>query len=175
MSWVEYNGGQNTQTHESNGHSSHDCEYKWIIVSDGESNLLYNQLLILFPLHFVVFKQTVSLDNWDDVEQVFSRTVQLSKVNVDPDTLTDMVSIMINNHVYKPSVKDIMDKYYEMFRDKNRTNKIDFFNSPTDVEDSDTDGWTGLERNWVLSQEEWVEWEASLSFIKITQSLIYWE
>jgi hypothetical protein len=74
------------------------------------------------------------------VEQVFSRTAQLSKVNVDPDTLTDMVSIMINNHVYKPSVKDIMDKYYEMFRDKNRTNKIDFFNSPTDVEDSDTDG-----------------------------------
>ena len=147
MSWVEYNGGQNTQTHESNGHSSHDCEYKWIIVSDGESNLLYNQLLIL----------------------------QLSKVNVDPDTLTDMVSIMINNHVYKPSVKDIMDKYYEMFRDKNRINKIDFFNSPTDVEDSDTDGWTGLERNWVLIQEEWVEWETSLSFIKITQSLIYWE
>ncbi len=74
------------------------------------------------------------------MEQVFSRTVQLSKVNVDPDTLTDMVSIMINNHVYKSSVKDIMDKYYEMFRDKNRTNKIDFFNSPTDVEDSDTDG-----------------------------------
>ncbi len=74
------------------------------------------------------------------MEQVFSRTAQLSKVNVDPDTLTDMVSIMINNHVYKPSVKDIMDKYYEMFRDKNRTNKIDFFNSPTDVEDSDTDG-----------------------------------
>ena len=74
------------------------------------------------------------------MEQVFSRTAQLSKVNVDPDTLTDMVSIMINNHVYKPSVKDVMDKYYEMFRDKNRTNKIDFFNSPTDVEDSDTDG-----------------------------------
>ena len=41
--------------------------------------------------------------------------------------LSDMVSIMINNLVYKPSVKDIMDKYYEMFRDKNSVNKRDFF------------------------------------------------
>ena len=51
-----------------------------------------------------------------------------------------MVSIMINRHVYKSSVKDIMDKYYEMFRGKNRGNKSDFFNSPEDVEDLDTDG-----------------------------------
>jgi hypothetical protein len=28
--------------------------------------------------------------------------------------------------------------YYEMFRGKNRSNKTDFFNSPEDVEDSDT-------------------------------------
>ena len=39
-----------------------------------------------------------------------------------------------------PSVKDIMDKYYEMFRDKNRGNKSDFFNRPEDVQDSDADG-----------------------------------
>ena len=51
-----------------------------------------------------------------------------------------MVSIMINKHTYKPSVKDIMGKYYEMFRGKNRGNKSDFFNSPEGVEDSDTDG-----------------------------------
>ena len=51
-----------------------------------------------------------------------------------------MVSIMINKHTYKPSVKDIMDKYYEMFRGKNRGNKADFFNRPGDVQDSDTDG-----------------------------------
>ncbi len=78
---------------------------------------------------------------------------------------------MINKHVYKTSVKDIMDKYYEMFRGKNRGNKADFFNKPEDVQDSDTDGWTGL----VLSEEEWVECERepSLSFIKITQSVIY--
>ena len=45
-----------------------------------------------------------------NVEEVFSRTGQLSQVNVDPDGLTDMVSIMINKY------------------------------SPEDVEDSDTDG-----------------------------------
>ncbi len=58
----------------------------------------------------------------------------------DPDGLTHMVSIMFNKHEYKSSVKDIMEKYYEMFRDKNRGNKEDFFNSPEGVEDSDTDG-----------------------------------
>ncbi len=57
-----------------------------------------------------------------------------------PDGLADMVSIMINKHEYKSSVKDIMQKYYEMFRGKNRGNKTDFFNSPEGVEDSDTDG-----------------------------------
>ena len=50
------------------------------------------------------------------MEQVFSRTGQLSEVNLDPHTLSDIVSIMVNKLVYKPSVKDIMDKYYEMFR-----------------------------------------------------------
>ena len=40
----------------------------------------------------------------------------------------------------KHLIKDIMDEYYEMFRGKNRANKTDLFNSPEDVEDSDTDG-----------------------------------
>ena len=31
-----------------------------------------------------------------NVEQVFSRAGQLSEVNLDPDTLVDMVSIMVN-------------------------------------------------------------------------------
>jgi hypothetical protein len=61
---------------------------------------------------------------------------QLSEVNLDPDTLSDMVSIMVNKHVYRPSLKDIMDKYYEMFRGRNPTNKTDFSNR---TEDSDTD------------------------------------
>ncbi len=76
---------------------------------------------------------------------------------------------MVNKYTYKTSVKDIMDKYCEMFRDKNPGNKTDFFNSPEDVEDSDTDGWTGLRRSWVLSEEEWVECEreASLSVLRL--------
>ncbi len=94
-------------------------------------------LRIMFPLCFFVFNQTVSqLTTEDNVEQVFSRVGQLSEVNSDPDSLVVMVSIMINIHTYKPSVKNIMDKYYEMFRDKNRGNKTDFFNRPEDVQDS---------------------------------------
>jgi hypothetical protein len=38
-----------------------------------------------------------------------------------------MVSIMVKKLTYNPSVKDIMDKYYEMFRGKNSGNKKDFF------------------------------------------------
>ena len=45
------------------------------------------QLRILFPLHFVVFKQTAChLASEANAEQVFSRTGQLSEVNLDPDT-----------------------------------------------------------------------------------------
>jgi hypothetical protein len=43
----------------------------------------------------------------------------LSEVNLDPDSLVDMVSIMVNKFTCEPFVKDIMDKYYEMFRGKN--------------------------------------------------------
>jgi len=43
-----------------------------------------------------------------------------------------MVSVMVNKLAYKPSVKDIMDKYYKMFSDKNQTEakKKEFSNSP---------------------------------------------
>ena len=89
------------------------------------------------PLNFVVFKQTVCrLSVEVNVEQVFSRVGQLSEVNLDPDALTDMVSIMVNKHEYNPPLQDVMDKYYEMFRGKNHPNKTDFFNR---TEDSDTD------------------------------------
>ena len=73
------------------------------------------------------------------MDQVFSREGQLSEVNLDPDALVDMVSIMVNKLAYKPSVKDIMDKYYEMYRDKNSTNKQDFFTSPDSPDHSDQD------------------------------------
>jgi hypothetical protein len=79
--------------------------------------------------------------------------------------------------------KNIMDKYYEIFRGKNSVNKKDFFNSPDSPEhsdqDSDTDGWTRLRRSWGLNEEKWVGfvcekqvchvlWLHSLSFIKIS-------
>ena len=69
------------------------------------------QLRILFPLN-VVFKQTMCrLASETNVEQVFSRTGQLSEVYLESDPLVDMVSIMVNQFAYKPAVKDIMDKY----------------------------------------------------------------
>ncbi len=78
------------------------------------------------------------------MEQVFSWPGQLSVVNLDPDVLTDMVSIMVIKLPYKVSVRDIMDKYYEMFRGKNSTNMKDVFKRPDSPEhsdcDSDTDG-----------------------------------
>ena len=99
-------------------------EYQWFVsVEDGTLNEfeMMCHLRILFPLHFFVFKQTVShLAAESNVEQVFSRVGQLSEVNSDPDGLTDMVSIMINKHTYKTSVKDIMEKYYEMFRESRK-------------------------------------------------------
>ena len=48
-----------------------------------------------------------------------------------------MVSIMTNKIAYKPSVKDIMDKYYEKFRGKNSTSKKDVLNSPDSPEHSE--------------------------------------
>ncbi len=81
------------------------------------------------------------------MEQVFSRTGHLSEVNLDSDTLTDMVSIMVNKIPYKPPVKDSWTRTtYEMFRDKNSVNEKDFYNSPGSPDhsdqDSDTDGYT---------------------------------
>ena len=99
--------------------SEDECQ-RFVSAEDGilnEFEMMW-QLRILFPLHFVVFKQTAChLATEANVEQVFSRTGQLSEVNLDPDTLTDMVSIMVNKFTYKPSVKDIMDKYYALGQD----------------------------------------------------------
>ena len=51
-------------------------------------------LRILFPLHFVVFNQTVChLAAETNVEQVFLRSEQLSELNLDPDTLADISGI----------------------------------------------------------------------------------
>ena len=122
--------------------SEGECQ-RFVSAEDGilnEFEMMWH-LRILFPLHFVVFKQTAchltvesNVEHW-----VFSRVGQLSEVNLDPDTLADMVSIMVNKLAYKPSVKDIMDKYYEMFRGKNSANKKDFFIGPDSTDHSDQD------------------------------------
>ena len=47
---------------------------------------------------------------------------------------------MVNKHECKPSLHDIVDKYYEMFRGKNQGNKKDLFKSPDSDQDSDAHG-----------------------------------
>ena len=91
------NSGQNTATFKCN---IEDVAGK---VCGAERNLLHckgkavSTLRILFHLHFFVFKQTAShLAAEANVEQVFSSRVgKLSEVNVDPDSLADMASIML--------------------------------------------------------------------------------
>jgi hypothetical protein len=46
------------------------------------------------------------------MKQVFSRVGQLSEVDLDPDTLSDTLSMKVNTLEYKPSDKEIIDKYY---------------------------------------------------------------
>ena len=103
--------------------------------------------------------------------QLRTRVGQLSEVNVDPDTLPDMVSIMVNQITYKPSVKDIIDKYYEMFRGKNRGNKQTFSTVPRMLRTRTQTGELDLEEVgcWVV-RSELSERETSLSFVKIAQS-----
>jgi hypothetical protein len=48
-----------------------------------------------------------------------------------PDALADMVSIMVNKHTYKPSLQDVMDKYYEMFLGRIIQTKQTFSTVPT--------------------------------------------
>ena len=75
---------------------------------------------------------------------------------------------MVKKLSYKPFVKDIIGKSYEMFRDKNSWKEKNFFNSPDSPDsdqDSDADGWTRLRRSWGLNEEEWVVCERNQSVI----------
>ena len=72
-----------------------------------------------FPLHLIVFKQTAChLPHEANVEQIFSRAGLLADTNLDPAYLAVLVRMGFNKKAYQPSVKAIMDKYYEMFRGK---------------------------------------------------------
>jgi hypothetical protein len=95
------------------------------------------------------------------------------------DNLADMVSIMVNKFAYKPS-KGIMDKYYEMFtvaRMKQTKKTLSTVpTAPNPCTRTRTQmGELDLGEVGGLSQEDSVvcEGETGLSFIKITQSLIY--
>jgi hypothetical protein len=68
------------------------------------------------------------MDMWTNTDSV-EREQYVCVTNLDPDSLADIVPF-VDKHAYNPSLHDIMGKYYEMFRDKNDTNKKDFFNSP---------------------------------------------
>jgi hypothetical protein len=71
--------------------------------TEGVWDVMMWQIRILFPFHFVVFKQTTCHQTAEtNVEQVCSRTAQLSEDNLTPDSLTDMVSIMVDKVSYKP-------------------------------------------------------------------------
>ena len=62
------------------------------------------QLRILFPLHFVVFNQTVChLAAETNVEQVFLRSEQLSELNLDPHTLDVHVFVSVQDVHYTRS------------------------------------------------------------------------
>ena len=52
------------------------------------------------------------------MEQLFSRSGNLSDPNMDPEYLAILTSIGINKKVYKPSLSEIKDMYYQMFRGK---------------------------------------------------------
>ena len=53
-----------------------------------------------------------------NVEQVFSRAGNLADPNMDPEFLAHLVMCAVNKKAFLPKVKDIKDKYYELFRGK---------------------------------------------------------
>ena len=70
-----------------------------------------------FPLHFIVFKQTAShIPHEANIEQIFSRSGNLSDPNMDPHFLALLTKIGKNKAAYKPSHKEILAKYYAKFR-----------------------------------------------------------
>ena len=70
------------------------------------------------------------------MEHVVSQVGQLSELIVN-QTLAYMEIITANKQAYKPSLEDIMDKYYEIFRGKNQGKEENLLYSP---DHSDADG-----------------------------------
>ena len=71
-----------------------------------------------FPLHYIVFKQTAShLPHEGNSEQLFSRSGALSENNgkMDPHRLAVWTSIGVNYSTYKPTDKEILNRYMLKF------------------------------------------------------------
>ena len=77
------------------------------------------ELRARFPMHFLVFKQMAShLPHEANVEQSFSRAGNLSDPNIDPEYLGLQVMAGANKSRFKPTVNDIMERYYKKYRSK---------------------------------------------------------
>jgi hypothetical protein len=90
-----------------------------VFVDDGS---LLNEFAMMwdlrerFPLHFIVFKQTVChLSHEANVDQVISRVGSLSNPNMDPEYLPHLVMVGVNKKSHKPSTANVKDKYHELF------------------------------------------------------------
>ena len=82
-----------------------------------EFALIYH-LRHIFPLHFIVLKQTAShLPHEGNSEQLFSRSGSLSDDNgkMDPARLAVWTSIGVNYSTYKPTDQQILERYMLKF------------------------------------------------------------
>ena len=61
-----------------------------------------------FPLHFIVFKQTLChLSHVAKVEQVFSRAGNLSDPNMDPEYLAHLVMVGVRTSTMSSSAAEV--------------------------------------------------------------------
>jgi predicted CopG family antitoxin len=61
----------------------------------------------------------------------------LLKIKIKKKSFSPFLLIVFNKQTYNPSLHDIMEKYYDMSRDKDQSNNKDFFNSPDTPDHSD--------------------------------------
>ena len=80
----------------------------------------------LYPLHYMVFRQTAShLPHEGNSENAFSRAGNLSDPNINPLYLSKLTKIGINKKVYEPLVGDINDRYFTKFSKNGRFSEDD--------------------------------------------------
>jgi hypothetical protein len=70
-----------------------------------------------FTLHYIVFKQCgAHLAHEGNVENLFSKSGNLSDPNLDPQYLSKLTRIGANKHAFCPLDSAIKDRYFERFR-----------------------------------------------------------